>query len=154
MASPNTSFTAGTVLTAAEMNNLPFGLMGTPVRITTAQNTIAALTDVTGATLTFTGVANRWYRATYSANSSATNAGSTFRFTLTDSANNAVNGGIFDQCFASTNSETVVAQFWFQQTGSAARKIRCVLQAGAGTLNLFANASIPATFVIEDMGSV
>lgn len=154
MASPNTTFSSGAVLTAAQMNNLPFGLMGTPVRKTTAQSGFGTVADITSMTLTFTGIANRWYRATYSSQGLATNAGATFRFTLTDSANATITGGIFDHCFVNTNSDTVVAQFWFQQTGSALRKVRCVLQAGAGTLNLYADGTSPATFVIEDMGSV
>jgi hypothetical protein len=154
MASPNSTFSSGAVLTAQNMNNLPFGLMGTPVRKTTAQSGFGTVADVTSMTLTFTGIANRWYRATYTANGSATNAGTTFRFSLTDSANNLVTGGTYDHCFVNTNSDTVVAQFWFQQTGNALRKIRCGLQAGGGTVNLYADGSIPATFVIEDMGSV
>jgi hypothetical protein len=155
MASPNTTFTSGAILTAAQMNNLPFGLMGTPVRKTTSQSGFSTIADVTSMTLTFTGIANRWYRATYTAQALASVAGTTFRFTLTDSANNVVTGGIYDKCFVNTNSDQVVAQFYFQQTGNALRKIRCVFQAGGGgTLNLYADASIPATFVIEDIGSV
>jgi hypothetical protein len=128
--------------------------MGTPVRKTTSQSGFGTVADVTDMTLTFTGIANRWYRATYSSQGLATTAGATFRFLLTDSANATIAGGIFDHCFVNTNSDTVVAQFWFQQTGSGTRKIRCVLQAGGGTVNLYADATSPATFVIEDMGSV
>ena len=154
MASPNTTFTSGAVLTAAQMNNLPFGLMGTPKRITAAQNTITTVVDITNATLAFTGIANRWYKATYSANGTVTTGGSTFRFLLTDSSNTTVVGGIFDHQFIGTYSDTVNVIFYFQATGSVTRKVRALLQAGGGSMSLYGDATIPATFIIEDIGSV
>jgi len=132
--------------------NLPWGLVATPVRKTTSQSSIAALADVTDMTLTFTGVAGRWYKATYTANGGSTVSGTTFRFTLTNASNTLTTGGIYDHSFPSTNSSTVVAVFYFQVTGSATRKIRVNIQAGSGTMTLYADSNIPATYTIEDIG--
>jgi hypothetical protein len=71
----NTTFTAGAVLTAQQMNNLPWGLVQTTaggtsnrgfVRNNTSDfNLSTTAVDVTGMTVTFTAVAGRLYRANF-----------------------------------------------------------------------------------------
>jgi hypothetical protein len=63
---PNTDFTSGAVLTAAQQNRFPRGVMAratsqTSYTLTTSSTTVIA----TGMTVTFTAVANRYYRITY-----------------------------------------------------------------------------------------
>jgi len=62
--SPNDNFTAGQVLTATECNQFPRGVMA--YAESTADYTLTT-SDViaTGMTVTFTAVANRYYRITY-----------------------------------------------------------------------------------------
>ena len=61
---PNTDFTVGQVLTAAQQNRFPRGVMAfassaTNFSITTTE------TAATGMSVTFTAVANRYYKVTY-----------------------------------------------------------------------------------------
>ena len=65
MATPNTTFVAGTVLTAAQQNNFPFGLMG----LQTVTSTFATSATHTtfqddGLTLTITEISGRKYKIT------------------------------------------------------------------------------------------
>ena len=57
----NTPFIAGSILTAAQMSNLPFGVAGYVSLTSLSQTGITTATDITGATITFTAVANRPY---------------------------------------------------------------------------------------------
>lgn len=63
---PNTTFTSGDVLTASQMNRLPWGIVGNQT-LTTVFSTAATHTTFqdNGATLTFTEVSGRAYRITY-----------------------------------------------------------------------------------------
>lgn len=59
---PNTDFSSGAVLTAAQQNRFPRGVMGY-AELTANTNNFTAITTVM--TVTFTAVANRYYRITY-----------------------------------------------------------------------------------------
>jgi hypothetical protein len=62
----NTTFSSGAVLTAAQMNNLPFGIMGSQ-SLTAGFATSAPHTtfQANGATLTITEISGRLYRINY-----------------------------------------------------------------------------------------
>jgi len=66
MATPNTTFTVGAILTAAQQNNFPFGVVSrrydTAATLTVNSTTETALLDSPA----FTPVAGRLYRVTYS----------------------------------------------------------------------------------------
>ena len=65
MVTPNSTFTTGQVLTAAQVNNLPFGFVG-GVRSTAATSTPPNTTPVEFCrTSSFTPVTNRIYRVTW-----------------------------------------------------------------------------------------
>jgi hypothetical protein len=59
---PNTTFTSGQILTAAQMNALPWGIVAFGSK-TTGNTYTTEATQVT--TNAFTAVANRYYRITY-----------------------------------------------------------------------------------------
>jgi len=61
---PNTNFTAGLVLTAAQQNRFPRGVMALATSTTTYTLTTTE-TIATGMTATFTAVASRYYKITY-----------------------------------------------------------------------------------------
>ena len=66
MATPNTTFTSGAILTAAQMNNLPFGVVSRKydtAAIATVNSTVETSFFSSPA---FTPVAGRLYRCTYS----------------------------------------------------------------------------------------
>ena len=60
---PNTTFTAGAVLTATQQNNFPRGVVAY-AQTTTSDTTITA-EEIQITSTTFTAVANRYYRITY-----------------------------------------------------------------------------------------
>jgi hypothetical protein len=61
--SPNTDFTSGQILTAAQQNNFPRGIMQ---RVTSASTATSTSTEAVTLTLpAFTAVANRMYKITY-----------------------------------------------------------------------------------------
>jgi len=149
----NTTFTSGAILTAAQMNALPFGLVAAPVNITSNQTGISTITDVTGATVTFTAISGRYYRATFKCSAVGTGSGttySTYRLTFADSSNTALD--IVDYNVVSATDSAVLISFQFTATGSVTRKIRCAKLTG-GDVRLSGNASYPMQFYIEDMGT-
>jgi hypothetical protein len=156
MASPNDLFTSGQILTAQECNNLPFGLVATPVNNTTISQTITTIADLTGMTLTFNTVTNRVYRVTYSFFANSSDA-SQINVILADSSNNIIHQAIFNFSapFAPEgNQYTNVFYFTASTTGSVTRKLRAQRQTGAGTIQVFGAATLPFQFAIEDCGSV
>jgi hypothetical protein len=61
--SPNTDFTSGQILTAAQQNQFPRGIMQ---RVASTSSTTGTVTEAVTLTLpAFTAVANRYYRITY-----------------------------------------------------------------------------------------
>ena len=61
MATPNALFVAGNVLTAAQQNDFPFGLVTSQTLATTFTTTSTSPVDITGLTVTFTALASRKY---------------------------------------------------------------------------------------------
>lgn len=62
--SPNTDFSAGAVLTSAQQNRFPRGVMARAVSSVSYVLT-TSLTQTFGMSVTFTAVANRYYKITY-----------------------------------------------------------------------------------------
>jgi len=60
---PNTDFTAGAVLTAAQQNRFPRGVMAYTTSTTTSGSITTEAVQITGSS--FTAVANRYYKVTY-----------------------------------------------------------------------------------------
>ena len=61
---PNTDFSSGAVLTAAQQNRFPRGVMAL-ASSTTSYTLTTSEVIATGMTVTFTAVANRYYKLTY-----------------------------------------------------------------------------------------
>ena len=60
---PNTDFSSGAVLTAAQQNRFPRGVMSYTTRITSSTGITTTAVQITGTS--FTAVANRYYKITY-----------------------------------------------------------------------------------------
>ena len=61
---PNDTFTSGQILTAAECNAFPFGVVA--LASSTTDFTLGTTVAIsTGMTVTFTAIANRYYKVTY-----------------------------------------------------------------------------------------
>jgi hypothetical protein len=149
-ANPNVAFTTGAVLTAAQMNRVPVGVMGDASATATYTLTNAAA-DVTGMTVTFTARANRLYRASYY-------CGSAFNQTEGDSRSRVdidLGGTVIQRayCGALTYGYPLSMMTVFTTTaGSKTVKVRALYDVGAAGANLFADANTPMRLVVEDLG--
>ena len=149
--SPNTDFTAGQILTATQQNNFPRGVMG--YFISTANHAVTTtLADVTGASLTFTAVANRLYKATFSYYIQQSDAAAQLTIQLTDTTPTVQNYRV--QTNSNNNGMNAASHtFLFTSTaGSITRKIRAQLNAGTGTIFGATADTRFYNFFIEDMG--
>jgi hypothetical protein len=148
----NTPFIAGSILTAAQMSNLPFGVAGYVSLTSLSQTGITTATDITGATITFTAVANRPYAIFYHGYHNTTANNVTVGVLLLEGATT------LDQAYGSaTNAAlgTTVTGFAIRTfaDGSHTVKLQCLLAAGTGTITAEANATLTYDFVVIDLGS-
>lgn len=147
---PNTDFTAGAVLTAAQQNRFPRGVVA--YAEVTASDTTVTAEEIQVTASTFTAVANRYYRITYfEPKLSSSLAGNQFtqRIRLTNLSGtvlqttyNEPNAANFRQCICSivvtlTAGSTVIV-------GTA--------QMGGTTAQLVRSSTEKAFIVIEDIG--
>ena len=149
---PNTDFTTGAVLTADQQNRFPRGIMAYG-QLTTSSffNTIEAVVF----TLSFTAVANRYYRLTYHEPilqvPSGTLAATEIRFRL-----NNLTGT--EQYFSQAQNNAVnqyAPGYTFQrvQTFSAgSTTVVATLKASTGSANAFRSSTAIGFFMVEDIG--
>ena len=145
---PNTDFSVSGVYTANQANRFPRGVMAYSTKNTnTSMSTTVA--DV-GLSVTFTAVANRYYKYTFFTYANNSTTASTNNFFLTDSSNATlstinvyvVGGGAYTGVhFPTIRTETA---------GTVVRKIRCSTQAGTGTA--YGDATNLMFLLVEDIG--
>jgi hypothetical protein len=155
MPTPNTTFSSGAVLTAEQVNSLPFGLCGLQT-LTTAFGTAAAHTTYqdTGATLTITEISGRRYKITMLANPYPNGGLQGVRFKLLRAG-----VGLRENHYSSTVMDTgvalaVVIQFVYTSvsSGSATYKMQMAALSANTQVSDFGDASFPRQFMIEDLG--
>jgi hypothetical protein len=146
---PNTTFTSGAILTAAQMNRLPWGVMGR-AQVTAAQTGITSETNVTGVSVTFTADSTRIYKTTIFSSTVLQNTAQGYpTLIIADGANAQKTFGQvllapgFQAPLIATITETGLS-------GSTTRKGRA--STTAGTLTLGATATSPMFIVVEDIG--
>lgn len=158
----NTTFTTGAILTAAQMNNLPWGVVaatagGTSgsgyVRNTTTGVTIpAAIGDVSGMTISWTAISSRIYKITLTLADVNTAAGmAPFLVDIADGSN--VTKFQTRRAFPANDTDTIT--FSYVETGLSGtilRKVRVQGTTNTGTFNTNGASSL-SVFVIEDIGS-
>ena len=148
---PNTTFTTGAVLIAAQMNRLPWGVMGTAVRTAGDLTLTTTIQDLTGMSITFTAVAGRLYRASWAASAQKNTTAGYTQISFTDSANAfygyslayTVNGN-----YVNLSGVSVISGL---TAGSKTFKLRGITENNTATL--LAQATGPLQFMIEDMGA-
>ena len=145
-ANPNTNFTAGQVLTADQQNRFGRGVMN--YAQSTANSGFTTITDITGMSITFTAVANRLYKATFSGTVDQ-NATATTQFFITDGSNSAQ--ARYDNTATAGQSIITFSYLFTASAGSVTRKIRAFVSGGAATM-LHTAGSYQYGFIIEDMG--
>lgn len=153
MASPNSTFTSGAILTAAQMNSLPFGYIGSSQSLTSLSQNFTTIVDITGMSASFTGVAGRVYRAdafmlfqsTVSADAVAllirNGSGTTMQIAVCQLANSAIAFSAYASCV-------------FTATGATTIKISAQRQLGTGTITALGGGTFPAQLTITDIGSI
>ena len=146
--SPNTNFTSGQILTAQQQNNFPRGVMG--YAIGSANSGFTSTADITGMSVTFTAVANRLYKATFSCTVDQ-NATATVSIYLADGSN--VTQAQYQNTAVAGVSMLTFSNLFTVSAGSVTRKIRAATNAGAATV-LYTASSYNYGFIIEDMGPV
>ena len=158
----STTYVSGAILTAANMNSLAWGIVDTTsggtsgrgfVNKTDANFTIqapfASATQVTGFTMTFTPVAGRLYKASYSVRLDITTAQiiyTQFRIGATQYGSRA------DSVIAGGND--TIANFYIFSGLTTSTTIQVFAAASVTSVSSFlvADASAGNTFCIEDIG--
>ena len=148
---PNTDFTALTVLTAAQQNRFPRGIVAY-AQTTTTDSTITA-EEIQVTSTTFTAVANRYYRITYYEPqvSSASGGFLVGYIRKTNVAGTQYASSIFQSPtgFALNGYLNVSAVTTFS-AGSTV--VVGTIASGAGTSTATRNANYPAWICVEDIG--
>ena len=143
---PNVTFVSGAILTAAQQNAFGFGIVGLA---TVSSNFAPTSTASDFASVTFTAIANRYYKYSLIVPGADSDASRTLTIQLVDSANTAVNtgtqtlrgSGLLDLLsFTTIRTETA---------GSLTRKIR--MSTSAGNASMCSATSI-GFFLVEDIG--
>jgi hypothetical protein len=99
--------------------------------------------------LTFTAVANRLYKATFSGTINR-NSNTNVNLYLTDGSNTVI-AEYTDRNVADVNTSTTFCFLFTASAGSITRKIRGAASSGAAGI-LFAGTNFQYSFMIEDMG--
>jgi hypothetical protein len=146
----NTTFTSGQVLTAAQQNNMPFGVVDYKSG-TTAQTGINTATDITGLSITWTAIAGRVYMAQFNLNPYGSAGDSSNQLIVLDGTavwqnrRNFTTLNIIDSC---------PGQYLFTTT-SASHTIKIQMsKSGTNNVNNYADASTFAcNFALFDLGA-
>lgn len=143
---PNTDFSSGSVLTAAQQNRFPRGVVAENSRATTYATTGTYVDVLTCSS--FTAVANRLYQVTFTCMNAAVAAvGSRAAVKLLEDANTVTIG------YQSTAALGVVLQMTglFTATGSTVVKAQIKHDVGSSS-DFYADASSPMRLWVEDLG--
>jgi len=154
--SPNTTFTAGAVLTASQQNRLPFGVCALASSSTNYTLTTSAVI-ATGMTATFTAITGRLYKITY--NEPAANTTSVLNgYTQTQIRETSAAGTLLSTALLQTNvavtvngNMTVIYVGTF--TAGSVTVVGCALTSSVtGAPVLTRAATAQAQIIVEDIG--
>lgn len=150
---PNTTFTAGAILTATQQNNFPRGMMTASVDKATASDATITAEEVQITGSSFTAVANRLYKITYhepSIYGSAT-AGYTLRIRQTNLAGTVLNASsTWGSTLGYPNVGICIAYTTF---AAGTQNVVATLACNTGTGQALRSATQYASLVVEDIGS-
>ena len=150
---PNTDFTSGSVLTAAQQNRFPRGIMAF-VQSTTSDTTITA-EEIQLTSASFTAVANRYYRITYYEPQIVTPATAgafvTSGIRLTNLAGTRYQTGIMQNAPA-TGVNFSMTTVWVGTLTAGSTVIVSTLTCSSGTAGATRSATAPGQLTVEDIG--
>lgn len=148
---PNTTFSSGAILTATQMNQLPWGIIARSTA-TAAQNGIGtSATDLTGLSVTWTAVAGRSYRLTATTQfiyASGSPAVAVFKI-VTSGGTQVQETNVVGSAtvYSAAHLSTVVSP----AAGSVTYKVQG--NVNSGTMNVFAASNAPIFLMVEDLGT-
>jgi len=145
----NTTFTTGQVLTAAQQNNMPFGVVDYKIN-TSSDLSINTATDITSLSITWTAIAGRVYMAQFNLNPYGSADDSSNQMLVLDGSmvwQNRKN-------FASLNViDSASGQYFFTTTaGSHTMKVQ-MSKAGTNNVNNYGDGNFGNNFAIFDLGA-
>ena len=149
---PNTDFTAGAILTAAQQNRFPRGVMAYDQRTTDTTGASSEVITITGSS--FTAVANRYYKITYNEpllNTDTSSEKITMRVRLTN-ISGAIQQETVHQVTGSvdvTNTKTLTVIKTFS-AGSVV--LVATVASASGFFNAYRNSTNIGFLLVEDIG--
>ena len=148
----NTTFTTGAVLTAAQMNNLPWGVAG-KAKTTANQSLSSASQFITNTSVSWTADSTRLYKLTAFAYFQTTaGAGSLFAGIFPTSGSRIAEGGNYGA--AGTYSSICVVAYEEGLSGVQTRQIKAqFLSGGITAATIIADATFPTMLIVEDIGA-
>ena len=144
---PNTDFSSGAVLTAAQQNRFPRGIMAYTTKTSTFSMT-TTMADV-GVSATFTAVANRYYKYTFFVYAHDADANS-LTVQVTDTSNVSKYQIRVDSDGPAQFGNIILTYISTESAGSVTRKVRANTSGGGG--NLYADATNVMYLLVEDIG--
>lgn len=142
MPNPNTDFSSGAVLTAAQQNRFPRGVMA----LTTSTSNVIAFGVLAGLSTTFTAVANRLYKVSLHIVTSSATPTSRIIVGFTGNSTRPI-----DYTVAITNLNSITG-FGVQTYAAGAQTINVQWSLISGSVSPAAAAGNPHQLVIEDLG--
>ncbi len=147
---PNTDFSSGAVLTAAQQNRFPRGIVA--FGQTTTTDSSITTEELTVVSSSFTAVANRYYRIHYYEPqvSTASGGGSFFlgRIRRTNLVGTQLQQGILQVGELNFMFHLV----WVGTLTAGSTTIVATGAAGSGTWSASRGATLPAQIIVEDIG--
>jgi hypothetical protein len=145
---PNTDFSSGAVLTAAQQNRFPRGVMAYNQSTTSDTSITAEEVQIIGSS--FTAVANRYYKITYFEPNLVSGTGYfTFQIRKSD-----ILGTIVQQFYlqSGTGQDRFAHGVWVGTLTAGSQNFVATAQMSAGTGTLSRGANRVAFLLVEDIG--
>jgi hypothetical protein len=143
----NTTFVSGAIFTAQQANNFPWGVQAYSKRTAGSTTVTTSVTDIAGATGTFTAVTGRAYKVSFMGNLSLS-TGQVMYLRLYSGAS-----AIYESLFTGLGGYTIAGPTYIV-TGLTAgsNTLKMVGQTDTGTVTVLGTSGNPASFIIEDIG--
>lgn len=146
---PNTTFSSGAVLTADQMNRLPWGIIATASK-TADQNGITTVADISSLSVTFTADSTRYYRTTlFLAQVQQNTSSGSVNIVITDSTP-TTKFSMFTNMAAADFEPFALSVIETGLSGSTTRKGR--ISTSAGTVDVKGSSTIISYILVEDLG--
>ena len=151
----NTTFTSGAILTAAQMNNLPWGVAGVQTS-TSIFNTSAPHTTFqdNGMTLTITEVSGRRYKVTVMGLPYPTGGAQGMGYRIVRAGVSLVQRNLSTLLMNATNTFPLNLSYVYTAVSSGSATYTVQIQASTNNTQVtdYGDATFPRQFFIEDIG--